>query len=113
MIFSCGTNSNLPSTLETNSNAELEAQKAEGEEMMAAGYLPGRVIYSELVDDCEYTIQLKDGAKDFYYVDPIKLNEKFMKDERTVWVKFNGLKRMNRCEKASPVEIVEIKDRLE
>lgn len=112
-ILSCGINQNLSQDAETNSNAEIEAQKLEGERMMAAGYLPGRIIYSDLVDDCEYTIQLKDGEKDFYYVDPINLNEEFMNDERTVWVKFDGLKRESRCEKAIPVEVVEIKDRLE
>ncbi|MGO3183986.1 MAG: hypothetical protein ACTIJ9_14260 [Aequorivita sp.] len=100
--------------MENNKDAEIEAQKIEGEKMMAAGYMPGRIVFSDLVDDCEYTIQLKEeGQKDFYYVDPINLDEAFMKNERTVWVKYNNLRRMNRCEKARPVEILEIKDRLE
>ncbi|WP_157417915.1 hypothetical protein [Aequorivita capsosiphonis] len=99
--------------METNKDAEIEAQKAEGEKMMAAGYLPGRIVYSDLADDCEYTIQLKDGEKDFYYVDPINLDQKFSTDEKTIWVKLTWLRRMNRCEKAAPVEITEIKDRAE
>ena len=111
IILSCGTVQNSSETMENNKNAEIEAQNIEGEKMMAAGYLPGRIVYSDLADDCEYTIQLKDGEKDFYYVDPINLNEEFMKDDRTVWVKFTGLRRMNRCEKANPVEIIEMKSR--
>ena len=75
---------------------------------MADGYLPGRIIFSDLAEDCEYTIQLKDGERDFYYVDPINLEENFRNNAQTVWVKFNGLRRMNRCEKATPVEITEI-----
>jgi hypothetical protein len=100
-VLSCVSSQNQSRNLETNSAAQ----------MMADGYLPGRIIYSDLADDCEYTIQLKEGEKDFYYVDPINLDENFRRDNQTVWVKFNGLRRMNRCEKAAPVEITEIKHR--
>lgn len=113
LMYSCGTNQNYSRDMETNSNSEIEAQKIIGKEMMAAGYLPGRVMYSELADDCEYTIQLKDGEKDFYYVDPINLAEAFRNDEQTVWIKFNALEMDDRCEKASPVELLEIMDRRE
>ncbi len=113
LFLSCGVNQNLSQTEEINKNAEIEVQKMEGEKMISEGYLPGRVVYSDLADDCEYTIQLEDSEKNFYYVDPMNLAEDFMKDERTVWVKFDGLRRMNRCEKANPVMIVEIKDRKE
>lgn len=113
LFISCGINQNLPQTAETNSDAEIQAQKIEGEKMMAAGYLPGRIIYSDLVDDCEYTIQLKDGEKDFYYVDPLNLGENFSSDDKTVWVKFDELKMESRCEKAIPVELIEIESRKE
>lgn len=96
---------------ETNSPAELEAQKIIGEQMMQAGYLPGRIIYSDEGDDCQYTIQLKDGEKDFYYVDPVNLDRKFNTDGRSIWVKFTNLETEKRCEKANPVEIVEIQNR--
>jgi hypothetical protein len=112
-MLSCGSIQNNPENRETNSPAELEAQKIKAEKMMADGYLPGRIIYSDLADDCEYTIQLKNGDRDFYYVDPINLQENFRTDEQTIWVKFNGLRRMNRCEKASPVEIIEMINREE
>lgn len=113
IILSCGTFKNGSQTEKPSQKAEIKAQKIEGEKMMAAGYLPGRIVYSDLVDDCEYTIQLIGDDKNFYYVDPINLKEEFMKDQRTVWVKFNVLRRMNRCEKARPVEIDEIEDRME
>ncbi len=110
-VLSCITSQNQSQTMETNSAAEIEAKKALAAQMIADGYLPGRILYSDLADDCEYTIQLKEGEKDFYYVDPINLSENFRRDNQTVWVKFNGLRRMNRCEKAAPVEITEIKNR--
>ena len=111
MILSCGSTQNQSQNMETNSAAEIEAKKVEAKAKMAEGYLPGRIIYSDLADDCEYTIQLKDGEKDFYYVDPINLQENFRRNNQTIWVKFNGLRRMNRCEKAAPVEITDIENR--
>ncbi|WP_310991445.1 hypothetical protein [Aequorivita marina] len=113
IVISCGPVQNSTEDAETNSASEIEMQKIEGEKMMAAGFIPGRIIYSDLADDCEYTIQLKEGRKDFYYVDPINLSEEFSNDGQTVWVKLNWLRRMSRCEKAVPVEITEIKDRRE
>ncbi len=111
ILLSCVSTQNQPQNIETNSPAEIEAKKIAAGKMMEAGYLPGRIIYSDLADDCEYTIQLKDGDRDFYYVDPINLDEKFNTDGQTVWVKFGGLNRMNRCEKAAPVSIIEIQNR--
>lgn len=111
MLLSCISIKNQAEYVETNSTAEIEAKKIAAAKMLEDGYLPGRVIYSELADDCEYTIQLKDGERDFYYVDPINLVENFRKDDQTIWVKFNDLKTMNRCENAAPVEITEIENR--
>lgn len=108
---SCLTPKETSQTMETNSPSEIEAKKIAAQKMMAEGYLPGRIIYSDLADDCEYTIQLKADEKEFYYVDPINLEQSFRRNNQTVWVKFNGLRRMNRCEKAAPVEITEIKNR--
>ncbi|CAM3319691.1 hypothetical protein [Aequorivita lipolytica] len=110
-ILSCISSQNKSQNLETNSAAEIEAKKIAAEKMMDDGYLPGRIIYSDIVGDCEYTIQLKQGEREFYYVDPINLEETFRRDNQTVWVKFNGLRRMNRCENAAPVELTEIKNR--
>ncbi|SRX52337.1 hypothetical protein [Aequorivita sp. CIP111184] len=111
VLVSCGTIGNRSQNVETNSPAEIEAKKIAAKEKMDAGYLPGRIIYSEEADDCEYTIQLKEGERDFYYVDPINLDENFHTDGQTIWVKYAGLNRMNRCEKAAPVSIIEIENR--
>lgn len=110
-ILSCGPIQNQPQEAETNSPAEIEAKKIESNKMIASGYLPGRIIYSDFEGDCEYTVQLKDGDREFYYVDPINLEENFKRDGQTIWLKFNGLRRMNRCENANPVEITEIMNR--
>lgn len=110
-MTACISTQNQAQNVETNTPAELEAQKIAGEEMMAAGYFPGRIIYSDEADDCQYTIQLKDGERDFYYVDPINLDAKFNTDGQTVWLKFTKMEIENRCEKAIPVEIIEIQNR--
>jgi len=110
-ITSCISIQNQTQNVETNTPAEIEAAKKAGEEMMAAGYFPGRIIYSDEADDCQYTIQLKDGERDFYYVDPLNLDEKFNTNGQTVWIKFAEVENEKRCENAIPVEITEILNR--
>lgn len=106
-IISCGPMQNQPAGDENNLS-EMEAKK-----MIAEGYLAGKIIYSNLKDDCEYTIQLESGERGIYYVDPVNLKEKFKQENQAVWVKYNGLRQMNRCNKAIPVEVTSIVNRTE
>ena len=112
-ILSCGTTGNQSQNSGGNSAAEIQAEKDTAKQMLAEGFLPGRVVYSEEEGDCPYTIQLKDDNNEFYYLDPVNLGENFQEDQQNVWLKFNGLKRMNRCVKANPVYISEIQKRAE
>ncbi len=112
-ILSCGSTENQNQNAEANTPAEIKVEKMNGEKMMAAGFLPGTVVYSDLEGDCPYTVQLKGDKMEFYYVDPMNLEEPYQKDQQKVWIKFNGLKRMNRCNKANPVFIEEIQKRAE
>lgn len=110
-MLSCVPLKNQTVDVETNSPSEIEAKKIAGAKMMEAGYLPGRIMYSDIADDCQYTIQLKQGEKEFYYVDPLNLDEKFYTDSKTIWIKFTEVEKEKRCEKAIPVEITEILNR--
>lgn len=69
------------------------------------GYTSGIIVYSKEKDDCEYTIKLKDGL----YYDPINLEDGYKKDGMAVYFKFRGLRMMNRCNKANPVSIEEMR----
>ncbi len=111
LAISCQTVNNKSVNVETNTPAEIQAKKILAMKKMSEGFLPGRIIYSDLADDCEYTIQLKDSYRDFYYVDPIHLDENFFTDGQTVWVKYEKLITEKRCEKADPVKIIEIENR--
>jgi hypothetical protein len=79
--------------------------------MLAEGFRPGTIVYSDVKGDCPYTILLKDDKSKPYYVDPMNLDKMYMKDGEKIWVKYNGLGRMNRCTKAAPVSISEIQKR--
>lgn len=120
LILSCGTtekqtkttstsetttSTETSSTSETTTNSEI----MDPQKMMAAGYLLGTIVYSDKEGDCPYTIQMPGDKMEFYYLDPINLEEKYKKDGQKVWIKFNGLRRMNRCDKATPAEITDIK----
>ena len=108
LILSCGTTekqTQTTSTSETTTNTET----VDSIRMMGEGYSLGTIVYSDKEGDCPYTIQMTDDKMEFYYLDPINLEETFKIDGQKVWIKFNGLRRMNRCDKAAPVQLVEIK----
>ncbi|ANH59347.1 hypothetical protein [Dokdonia donghaensis] len=83
-------------------------EKAKEETTMSfdtTGYTSGTIVQSKAEGDCEWTIKLKDGR----FLDPMAIDKDFMKDGATVWIKFLPQRRMQRCDKASPVAISEIK----
>ncbi len=120
LILSCGTTekqsqststSAATTATETGSTSETTTTNEimNPQKMMAAGYLMGTIVYSDKEGDCPYTIQMQGDKMESYYLDPINLEEKYKRDGQKVWIKFNGLRRMNRCEKATPAEITDIK----
>jgi uncharacterized protein YceK len=80
--------------------------------MMENGFKMGTIVASKVEGDCPYTIQLVDDNYS-YYLDPINLDASFKKHGEKIWLKFAGLKMMNRCEKANPISIIEIQKREE
>jgi len=75
--------------------------------MIENGFKKGVIVASDKEGDCPFTIKLRDNDYS-YYLDPINLTEEFKKDGEKIWVKFAGLRMMNRCEKANPVSIIEM-----
>ncbi|GAB5398636.1 MAG: hypothetical protein Aureis2KO_02210 [Aureisphaera sp.] len=76
-------------------------------EMEAEGYLKGIVMAGKGEGACEYVIDIKGGFAE-QKVDPTNLSESFKSDSQKVWIKFRGLRMMNRCPEARPVEVTEI-----
>ncbi len=70
----------------------------------ATGYTEGRIVHSQSEGDCEWVIQLKDGS----FIEAIQMDEKFLKDGTDIWIKYTPQRRMQRCDKASPVGITEM-----
>ena len=92
-------------TTETTTNSEaMDPQK-----LKAEGYALGTILYSDKEGDCPYTVQMAGDKAKSYYLDPVNLEEQYKKDGQKVWIKFNGLRRMNRCNNATPIEITAIK----
>ena len=82
---------------------------AENAKMMSEGYIKGTIVFSNKPDDCPYTIQLE-GEDNLMY-DPINLDVKFQRHDEKIWFTFSPLRRMNRCKKANPISITDIKER--
>lgn len=100
-IISCNT-ANKATVTKNETEQQMDAKK-----MIADGYLAGEISISTKEGDCPVTI-LVDGKTGPYYLDAINLSENFSKDGEKVWFKYSPLRRMNRCNKASPINITEI-----
>lgn len=71
----------------------------------STGFTSGTIVQSKAEGDCEWSIELADGR----FLDPQTMEKEFMQDGATVWFKFTPQRRMQRCDKASPVAINEIR----
>ena len=67
----------------------------------------GIVVYSDKEGDCPYVIKTSDGRM----FDPINMDESFHKDGMEVEFTFGALRMANRCEKANPISLIEIKSK--
>ena len=102
----CSSTKNTADTMDESKKAEAMNQK-----MMEAGFLKGTVVAEESESNCPYTIKVE--AETTYYLDPVNLDETFQKDGEKIWFTFRGLSMMNRCDKASPINIEAIQKRAE
>jgi hypothetical protein len=76
-------------------------------EMLNAGFNSGTIVASTKDGDCPFVINV-DGADVLMY-DPTNLEDAYKENGMKVWFKFRGLRMMNRCTKANPVELLEMK----
>ncbi|WP_146090724.1 hypothetical protein [Aureitalea marina] len=80
------------------------------EKMIAEGFAAGTVVLSDEPRDCPVTIRLE-GTDTTTYYDPVEIDDAFKTEGLKVWFKFRGLRMANRCQKANPIAIEEIKKR--
>lgn len=97
-------NANHSSAVELKKENELKEQK-----FLQEGYSKGIIIYSDIKNDCEYTIRVESSGSLF---DPINLENTFKQDGAKIWFTFRPLRMMNRCDKANPIEIEAIQLRM-
>ncbi len=74
--------------------------------MMEAGFKSGTIVASKIEGDCPFTIEM--AGEQPYFLDPINLGEKYKKNGMEIWFTFTGLRMMNRCEKANPINVNEM-----
>lgn len=98
--FLLGSCNSKKQTMEQNNNRD--------QEMIVQGYTKGTIHHSEKEGDCPYQIIVSTGENTLVYYDPTNLSERFKQDKAIVYFKFRGLRRMNRCPRAAPVEITEM-----
>lgn len=99
------------SSKKTSSDNDTSNMKASmtDTEMMEAGFQSGTIVASTKDGDCPYVIK-KDGSESVLF-DPINIEDSYKKDGMKVWFSYRPLRMMNRCTKANPVELEEMKAR--
>ncbi|PKA82742.1 hypothetical protein ATE92_0879 [Ulvibacter sp. MAR_2010_11] len=102
------TNTNDSTLSNTPSASELSK---ESQKMLDAGFKRATIVASAVEGDCPYTLQMVEDNNAL--LDPINLEETYKSNGMKVWVIYNGLRMMNRCEKANPVSIQDIRKRAE
>jgi hypothetical protein len=78
-------------------------------ELISKEFTFGTIEESTEQGDCLYTIRMGENKKDSYYFDPINLKEPYKKNGLEVFFTYRGLRIMNRCVKANPIEVEEMK----
>lgn len=110
LLIACSSTNKATSEEKNVTNTkEIEMKNSE---MLAAGFTMAEVVESKVEGDCPFTLKMK-NKDNVYYLDPINITDEFKKDGEKVWVKYSGLRRMNRCTKASPVTVLEMEKRIE
>jgi hypothetical protein len=74
-------------------------------ELLDERYVEGTIIRSKQEGDCEFTIQTSEGV----LYDPTNLADMYKKNGAKVIFKFAGLRMPNRCVKANPIRIEDIR----
>jgi hypothetical protein len=92
---------------EGSNEAMAKETAEENAKMTSEGYIKGTIVFSDEPEDCPYTIQLE--GEDNVMYDPMNLDVEFQKHDEKIWFTFSPLRRMNRCVKANPVYITDIK----
>lgn len=100
----------LTKTTKASSESDIEKLQQNDKLFLEQGYIKGTIVYSDIKGDCEYTILVESTGTLF---DPINLENNFKKDAIKIWFTYNGLRMMNRCEKANPIRIDSIHMRME
>ena len=96
---------------ETEKGSTTNIVSMDTQKMMDEGYQKATTVASSLTGDCPITLQIE--GDNSYLLDPINLEEGYKANGIKLWVKYTPLKMMNRCDKANPVNIVEIQKREE
>lgn len=107
-IFCISCNSNKK-VVETNKEKTLGMTE---KEFLTQGFKKGTLLTgTKNKTACSAVIQLENSVE---LLDPINLTEVMFKEASktsNIWIKYNSLRMQNRCEKARPITIIEIKKR--
>lgn len=108
LASNCSSSKKTMVTDPTSENKTV-ANSSKDASMMEEGYLKGTIVASTTEGDCPYVIEVE--GKEAYFLDPTNIESTYQKDGMKIWFTYRGLRMMNRCQKANPIELVDIEKR--
>tara|TARA_R110001632_G_scaffold202874_4_gene326122 strand:+ start:1458 stop:1832 length:375 start_codon:yes stop_codon:yes gene_type:complete len=103
---SCKTSEKVSEEATTEATEVVAKDKStEATALLDERYVEGTILRSKQEGDCEYTIQTSEGV----LYDPTNLADMYKKNGTEVIFKFAGLRMPNRCVKANPIRIEDIR----
>ena len=78
------------------------------ESLIKKGFKKAIIIKNKSKSSCALLVSLLDSKE---LLDPVGIDQNNFKNEEKIWFKFSSLRMKNRCEKARPVSVIEIKKR--
>jgi len=103
----CSTKKEVSERAKTELNNQQK--NANVDKMIKQGFKSGTIIASK-ESECPFVINI-DDSNSTRFLDPINLENSYKIDQQKIWLKFRALRMKNRCSKANPIEIEEIKKR--
>jgi len=107
-LYSCNTTKKSDVNATAINKAQNQSRTINSQEMLDKGFIKGTLSQVKS-KECPYMLTVE-TYKD--QLDPINLQDFYTDDvPQKVWVKYNNLRRQNRCNEARPVSITEISKR--
>lgn len=98
-LFSCNSSKGI---------TDKDSNKESTESLIQEGYVRAVIIKNKANSGCPLTVSMENSKE---LLDPLEIKPEDFQNEEKIWIKYNSVRMMNRCNDARPVKVIGIKKR--